>query len=288
MAKRSKAGTPSNSGRLIIIGGHEDMSGDLAVLREVASHAKSASLLVMTLASDESAEQWKKHRTVFSDLGVKKVEHFDLDGRADAEPEKKLALINRAEVFFFAGGDQLRITSKFGGSPFCDAVRDRYLAGATIAGTSAGASVLSETMLVDGPGDNSHRVGDTLRMAPGLGLLEGVIVDQHFAERARVGRLIGAVTQNPRLLGIGIDENTAVVLHKMQFTVIGDGAVYVIDASHMNYTNVSETKPDVTLAAHNVKLDLLTRGDVYDLDRRLAFCVERRTLAAGKGDGQQT
>jgi cyanophycinase len=285
MAKRSKTGTPETAGHLVIIGGHEDKERECTILSEVAGRARSGTLLVMTLASDEGMEQWKLYQRVFSGLGLKKVEHFDLDGRGDADAERKMAMIQRASVYFFTGGDQLRITSKFGGTEFCDALRRRFTAGATVAGTSAGASVLSETMLVSGPGDNSHRVGDTLRMAPGLGLLEGIIIDQHFAERGRIGRLIGAVTQNPRLLGIGIDEDTAVVLHKMVFSVIGAGAVYVVDASHMNYSNVSETKPDATLAAHNIKLDLLGGGDTYDLDRRAAFSWERRAIAAGKRDG---
>jgi len=156
-----------------------------------------------------------------------------------------------------------------------------------VAGTSAGASVVSETMMVSGPGDNSHRVGDALRMAPGLGLLQEIIIDQHFAERGRIGRLIGAVAQNPRLLGVGIDENTAIVLQDGHFSVIGAGAVYVVDGAKMSYTNVSETKPEVTLAAHGLKLDLLSSGDHYELESRVASCpAQRRTSASGSGDGQ--
>src|SRR5206468_3922929 len=102
--------------------------------------------------------------------------------------------------------------------------------GLPIAGTSAGASVMSETMLVSGPSDDSHRVDDALRMAPGLGLMHDLIIDQHFAQRGRLSRLLGAVAQNPRLLGVGIDENTAIVAREGKgFEVIGDGAVYVIN-----------------------------------------------------------
>lgn len=284
--KRSKTETPQNAGTIVIIGGHEDKEHERVILNEVAGRAKQGCLLLMTLASDEDMQQCKEYQRIFSDLGVKKIEHFQLDGRAGADVEKKTSTINRASVYFFTGGDQLRITSKFGGTEYCEVLRCRHAAGATVVGTSAGASVLSETMLVSGPGDNSHRVGDTLRMAPGLALLQGIIIDEHFAERGRIGRLIGSVTQNPRLLGIGIDENTAVIVRPREFTVIGAGAVYVVDASHMNYSNVSETKPDVTLAAHNLKLDLLGSGDTYDLEQRRALCVERRTRAAGKADGQ--
>ena len=283
MAKRSKTGA---QGELVIIGAHEDKECCRTMLGEVAARAKSGMLLVMTLTSEEGMAQWKSYQRAFSDLGVKKVEHFELDSRPDSDVQRRMALVERASLYFFAGGDQLRITSKFGGTEFCEVLRKRHTAGAAIAGTSSGASVLSETMLVSGPGDDSHRVGDTLRMAPGIGLLDGIIIDQHFAERGRLGRLIGAVTQNPRLLGMGVDENTAVVMHKTEFVVTGAGAVYMVDASHMNYSNVSESKPDVTLAAHNIKLDLLGDGDTYDLERRLAFCAERRSIAAGKGDGQ--
>jgi cyanophycinase len=144
-----------------------------------------------------------------------------------------------------------------------------YEAGGVIAGTSAGASVMGETMMTSGKADASYRIGTSIRMAPGLGLAGGMIIDQHFAERGRIGRLLGATAHNPRNLGIGIDEDTAVVLQADRFAVLGSGAVYVLDAHETSGNNISEADEDSPLSLFNVKLHLLVRGDSFDLLRKL-------------------
>jgi cyanophycinase len=136
-----------------------------------------------------------------------------------------------------------------------------------VAGTSAGASVMSETMLVGGASSATHRIGD-LHMAPGLGLVRDAIIDQHFAERGRFGRLIGAVAHNPRVLGIGIDEDTAAIVEDRLFRVIGSGAVYVVDGASVTYCNLAEAKPDRVLAMHGMTVHVLGTGDRYDLAKR--------------------
>jgi cyanophycinase len=147
-------------------------------------------------------------------------------------------------------------------------IREIYEAGGVIAGTSAGASAMSDTMLVRGSGDESYRIGD-VDMAPGLGLLPNVIIDQHFAERGRMGRLLGAVAQNPRVLGIGIDENTAIVVEdEASFSVLGAGAVYVVDGSGITYSNIVEEKNDRPLSLYDVRLHVLSSGDNFDLRER--------------------
>lgn len=174
-----------------------------------------------------------------------------------------------ASGVFFTGGDQLRIASQIGDTPIERAVLDLHLRGGLIAGTSAGASVMSETMLVKGSGAESHRIGD-LHMAPGLGLIRDVIIDQHFAERGRIGRLLGAVAQNPRLLGIGIDEDTAIIVEGRRFHVVGDGAVTVVDGTCVTHSNIAEARPELTLSMHDVRLHMLSAGDRFDLDLRRA------------------
>jgi cyanophycinase len=188
-----------------------------------------------------------------------------------------------ATVIFFAGGDQLKITSRFGGTPTCETVRKLYAGGATIAGTSSGAAVMSETMLIEGEGDESNTSGKSVRMAPGLGFIPGVIIDQHFAERGRIGRLLGAVAQNPRLLGLGIDENTAVLFDgDRQFRVLGSGAVYVVDGRNATYTNITEDAADSS-SIHGLIIHVLTTEDRFDLRTRLpAAPPEERKKAALK------
>ena len=264
--------TNSSSGELIIIGGHEDKGQDPEILKLVAERAEKGMLLVATLASSVAMEMWQEYRKTFQKLGVKKIEHLDLETRADSADDRRAEQVKQAKVIFFTGGDQLRITSSFGGTRLCELMRERHAQGMTIAGTSAGASVMSETMLVSGPGDQSHKAGDALRMAPGLALSSEFVIDQHFAERGRLSRLLVAVAQNPRLLGVGIDENTAIVARNgFGFEVIGKGAVYVINGQSIAYSNLSESAPDATISVHGVKLDVLSRGDRFDMEKRVAL-----------------
>ena len=253
---------------LVIIGGHEDKEGDRAILREVAERAGSGALVVATVASEVPDELWNDYAPLFRKLGVRDVRRLDVRSREDAVREANTRVFDGATAVFFTGGDQLKITSQIGDTPVFRCIRELFDRGGTICGTSAGASVMSGTMLVSGPGDESNKIGGSLRMAPGIGLLEDVIVDQHFAERGRIGRLIAAVAQNPRLLGVGIDENTAVVVRRGRFRVLGAGAVYVVDGRGTTYTNLTAEAQDRTLAVFDVKLHVLSDGDVYNLGRR--------------------
>jgi len=255
-------------GRLILIGGAEDRENEMAILKEVVSDAHSGRIAVVTAASSQPAELWSMYRRIFEKLGAREVVHVDIQQRNDAYAQKNIELLSGVKVIFFTGGDQVRITSNLGGSPMCDSIRNAYVAGATLAGTSAGTSCMSETMIVGGPGEESHKVGSVLFMAPGLGIMTGVIVDQHFAERGRVGRLLGAVAQNPRILGIGIDEDTAIVVKSGRFRVFGAGAVYVIDAISESYTNLSETGRDRVMSLFDVRLHIMSTGDTFDLATR--------------------
>jgi cyanophycinase len=130
--------------------------------------------------------------------------------------------------------------------------------------------MMCETMLVRGDQEQSARLGASLVMAPGLGFLRNAIVDQHFAQRGRIGRLLGAVAHNARVLGIGIDENTATVFENNHFDVIGDNAVYVVDGSSASYTNIAELEEDHALSLFDVRLNVLSHGDRFYLDKRCA------------------
>jgi cyanophycinase len=176
--------------------------------------------------------------------------------------------ITSASGVFFTGGDQLRITSILGGTKTFNALHQVNIKGAAIIGTSAGASVMSNTMIVDGNSNDPARKC-TLKMAPGLGLLEEAIIDQHFDQRGRIGRLLCGVAENPHMLGIGIDEDTAIrVYPDAHFEVLGTNAVTVIDGRSIESSNVSELKPDEILAISNVTLHVLPGGYGYDMDKR--------------------
>jgi len=180
-------------------------------------------------------------------------------------------LLERASTVFMTGGDQLRITSQIGDSPVYQTLMKLHNRGSLIVGTSAGASAMSETMLVGGDNDDSPLVSGP-EMAPGLALMTGVIIDSHFAERGRLGRLLGAVALNPRNIGIGIDEDTAIIVEEnSSFRVLGSGAVYMVDGSDVSYSNLSEKEKNDTLSVTDVKLHMLVDGDGFDLRERRPY-----------------
>ncbi len=256
-----------SAGPLIIIGGHEDKEDRKVILSEVARRLKGGKLVVATVASHEPEGYFDAYKAAFGALGVNDLVEFYVQERSETLAEDALVCLENAAGVFFTGGDQLRISSQIGDTPVERRVREIHAQGGVIAGTSAGASVMSETMLVRGSSAESHRIGD-LHMAPGLGLLRNAIIDQHFAERGRIGRLLGAVAQNPRVLGIGLDENTAAVIEGSAFKVLGSGAVYVVDGADVTHSNVAEARPERALSMYDVRMHVLGAGDGFDLTER--------------------
>jgi cyanophycinase len=257
-------------GRLIIIGGHEEKQGEQAILKAVAQRARgdSGRLVIVTVASNQPEELGQEYRALFRKLGVNHVDVVDIRTRDEAGDEKLVQKVADAKVVFFTGGDQLRITSQIGDSPLFRCMQQIYHRGATIAGTSAGAAAMPETMLIAGPSDKSNRIS-ALDMAPGLGFLSGVVIDSHFAERGRMGRLLGAVAQNPRNIGLGIDEDTAIVVRgEERFEVLGSGAVYVVDGMDISYSSLSEQHPEGVVSIYDVRVHVLGHENVYDLQAR--------------------
>ena len=254
-------------GTLIIIGGHEAKEGDREILREVAGHVQGNRLVIATVASHQPEGYFESYQEGFKDLGVGELVELYVEERTEASQADKLKLFDDAQGVFFSGGDQLRITSQIGDTPLEACIREVYEAGGVIAGTSAGASVMCETMLVQGSSRSSYRLGD-LRMAPGLGLMRDAIIDQHFAERGRFGRLLGAVAHNPRVLGIGVDEDTAMVVENGAFSVIGSGAVYVVNGEEVSHSNIAEERRDRPLSMFGVRMHVLSSGDSFDLETR--------------------
>jgi cyanophycinase len=253
---------------LIAVGGHEDKTGDKRILARIVESLPVKKVVVATLASSEAGEMWRDYQSAFSDLGVQSI-HLKIEGRMDALDDPRLELLEGAGGLFFTGGDQVAITTKMGGTVLCERMHQLHQAGKlVVAGTSAGASVLTETMVVSGTDERSHRTASALLMAPGLGFLPGIVIDQHFAERGRIARLLGIVAQNPRTLGVGIDENTAIVVQGDQFEVVGEGAVYVIDGRPITHTNMSEQHAEKTMSVFNVRLHLLSEGDCFHLEER--------------------
>ena len=261
------------NGNLIIIGGAEDKKGRKEILKKVCDciNKQEDMLLVATIATEYPKEAAEKYKKVFRELKVNNVKILNIENRKDAFKEENVKLIKKASLIFFTGGDQLRITSLIGGTSIYEALKEAHSNGIYIVGTSAGASVMSDTMIVEGEDEDSPRKC-TLKMAPGFGLIKDVIIDQHFAQRGRIGRLLTGIAQNPEVLGIGIDENTAIIVNKDGIIkVIGEGAVYFIDGSKITYSNVSESKSDEILSMNNVIVHVLTNNNKFDFLKKSPF-----------------
>lgn len=256
-------------GRLIAIGGGEDKEKDCRILKEFVRLAggETARIAVMTTATDHPEETGAEYKRVFKRLGAKHVEAIDVSHRADAMKPESIEAAKRATGIFFTGGDQLHITSLMGGTDLQRAVIEAYENDTIVAGTSAGAAMMGNSMILSGTSDENPRFGCVV-MAPGTDLIGGCIVDTHFSQRGRHGRLLTAVAHHPQDIGFGIDEDTAMIVDKNQFRVIGAGAVTVIDAATMTYTDVPYVKKGESIALADVKLHVLSDGHKFDLKNR--------------------
>ncbi len=257
------------AGTLFIIGGAEDKHEAKIILRSLAERIGSGKLVISTLATDYGDEAWEVYRRLFYSMGVKNIVRLGVNHRDETTKDPRLETLADAKSVFFTGGDQLKITTRVGGTALSERIEEIYVRGGIIAGTSAGATALGEMMLVGSPGAGVNRVGDTLRMTPGLGLAKNMIIDQHFSERGRIRRLLGAVAQNPRMLGVGIDEDTAVILESDgTLHTLGSGAVYIVDGHNLTYTNISQASFGRALSVFDLKLHVLSGGDRFDTRSR--------------------
>ena len=256
-------------GQLVIIGGAEDKEGECQILREFVRRAGGlqSRIIVMTVATELPREVGENYIRVFERLGVENVRIVDTVDRDDASAPSVLEAIQKATGVFFTGGDQARITSLLKGTEIDAALHRRYQEGIVVGGTSAGASMMSEAMIVEGDAETHPRV-EIVDMGSGMSFLPNVVIDQHFAQRGRLGRLLAAVAHKPNLLGIGIDENTAVIVNDHKFEVIGEGAVTVVDLSTVTHSNVEVTLRDEAIALCGITLHVLPSGYGFDLNSR--------------------
>jgi len=256
-------------GKLMIIGGGEDKKDECEILKEVVeiSGGENSKIIIITTATEKPEEVGQTYSDIFKKIGAKEVDILDISKREDANTKATNDKLKNATCVFFTGGDQLRITSILGGSGIDDMLKRLNREGLVIAGTSAGASVMSKTMIIEGESEDAPRKC-TINMAPGLGLLKDVIIDQHFAQRGRIGRLLAAVAENPNNLGVGIDEDTAIIVEGKYFKVIGSNAVTVVDGHNLTHTNVSELSPNEILALTNIIVHILPSGYGFNIETR--------------------
>jgi cyanophycinase len=268
--------TNHNYGPLVIIGGAEDKTEECKILRVFVRLAGGdhARIVVMTVASRRPVEVGARYVKVFKRLGAKEAQPLDISSREDASAPTALEQIEKATGVFFTGGDQDRIVKLLGGTKMDALLHERHREGLVLGGTSAGASMMSSTMIVgDVLMEATPRMG-MVELRPGMEFIPGVVIDQHFEERGRLKRLLSAVAQYPHHLGVGINEDTAIVVKNNEFDVIGEGTVTVIDMGDLTHTNLPEIKKNEILALCGVKLHVLPVGYRFDLRNRTPIIEE--------------
>lgn len=258
-------------GWIIPIGGGEKKVRSSTILnRFVELCGKSAARIAIIPTASRLDDAGERYDAVFRELGVQQIDIVNLESRDDCEDADRLVLLEQATGIFFTGGNQLRLATITGGTRASGVIRHGNARGVHVAGTSAGAAFVCEHMIAFGKGGPTPK-GGMATLSPGLGLTNRVIIDQHFRERDRHGRLLTALAYNPFATGIGVDENTAAFIGPDDvIEVLGTGALTVLDVSDLEYSSMAAAKQGKPVSLIGVKLHILIAGDRYDLTTHIA------------------
>lgn len=252
-------------GYIIPIGGRESKLANPRVLEKFVqlSGGVNAYIAIIPTAS-ELPDTGETYVNLFKNLGVKHAFSLEIDKRADASREDYLEHLKNATGIFMTGGNQLLLSTTLGGTPVAQLIRRRNAAGVHVAGTSAGAAFIPEHMIAGGQPGLMPR-GSMVVLAPGLGLTNKILVDQHFSQRDRLGRLLTALSYNPFITGIGIDEDTAAFLNAdCVIEVVGSGMLTIVDMSHLSYSSVHKAGPNEPISLAGIRMHTLVDGARYD------------------------
>lgn len=270
-------------GTLIPIGGNEDKGIDAnemytlefideGILYHVVEEAGGvdASIVIIPTASSIPVEVGQSYLDAFTTLGCKNLSVLDIRSKEDSEKEESIELIKAANCIMFSGGDQSKITDKIGGTTIHEILKERYFneAGFVIAGTSAGAMAMANEMIAGGSATEAFLKG-AVTMYKGLGLIPELIVDTHFIRRGRFGRQSEAVAKFPNLTGIGLAEDTGMIIKNgNDCTVIGSGMTIIFDGSTLTHNNEKILEEGTPMTMANLRVHVLSNGDRYDIKNR--------------------
>ncbi len=263
-------------GYIVPIGGAEDKEGTTDILRhflEVSGGARARIVIIPTASSLE--DTGRRYEKLFRKLGADEAKSLPIASRDEASKPEWLDYLEKATGIFVTGGNQLRLTTILGGTPVAKAIRRANARGVTVGGTSAGAAILSEHMIAYGAEGNTPHAG-AVTLVPGFGLTNRVMIDQHFRQRDRLGRLLTALAYNPFAVGVGLDEDTAAFIdHGKVLTVVGAGAITIVDASELEHSSIADVKEGKPVTMTNVRLHILVSGCTFDLNSHKASAKAR-------------
>lgn len=272
-------------GKLVIVGGAEDKGedkqrydSDIAVddyyengiLRRIVDESvkkEKSRIEILTTASLEAEELGNDYKKAFARLDANNSDIMNITTREEAYDEKFLKRLKAADIVMVTGGDQMRLTSILGGTPFLSMLHDKYEKEDFVyAGSSAGAASASNNMVFQGTTEASLFKGK-VRVTSGLGFINNVIIDTHFVTRGRIGRLLQIIVGNPRLLGIGLEENAALLIHNNKMEAIGPGMVIIVDGRCIKDSNFNDIDDGEAISIENVVLHVMSKYDIYDLKK---------------------
>jgi len=260
--------TVAPKGLVVAVGGNEDKGHDLFVLRKIIALNKNRPTLieVITTASEAPEKTGEMYRQAFDKIGNITVQFMHIRTREQAEDKQYIQRLKKSHIIFFAGGDQLRITSTLGGTIFLKTILNKYYSeDCIVAGTSAGATAMSQTMIYDGESSEALTKG-SVKVTGGIGLIQNVVIDSHFIKRGRFSRLMEIITSNPGHIGIGLGEDTGIIIRKgWLIEAIGNNLVVVFDGKRIRYSNISSIKSGEAIAVENMHVHTLVNGYGYDL-----------------------
>jgi cyanophycinase len=259
-------------GILIPIGGHEDKEGRKDILSRVLDETrrKDPIIEVITVATNVPGEVVDGYRDAFRALGIREVGEIYIEERDEANKDEFLHRIKRCDGVYFSGGNQLKLTTLLGGSEFLKILKDRYCNDRdfVIAGTSAGAAAMSNTMIVSG-GSEDALIKGKLQLTSGLDFITNVFIDTHVTERGRFGRLMHTVASNPSVLGLGLGEDTGAIIYDgKELEIIGSGLAIIVDGNEMKYTNLTDIADGDPISIEGMKVHVLAKGKRFLLEER--------------------
>jgi cyanophycinase len=268
----TSSSSQSTKNAILVIGGAEDKVHGKEILQTFWQRSGGINALIgiVPCASREPALIGERYSRLFIEMGAKEVEVLDIRDRPGAEDAAYLDFVENCTGIFLTGGDQLRLCGLLADTPLMNRIVARaQRREISLAGTSAGAAIMGHHMISGGSSAECPNRA-LVDMTVGLDIIPGVLVDQHFYNRNRLARLLSAVCAHPELLGIGIDEDTCAMFESDgMIQVIGKGAVTIIDARSMSYSNQAQAIGNQPLSLHNLKLHVLSYGDRYDRQRHL-------------------
>lgn len=277
----SRVNPGEQRGYIIPVGGAEAKVNNPSILKRFARLAGGRDARIGIIPTASLAEDTgRRYEEYFKELKVESAEAFNFEERADCDDAEQLERLSECTGVFMTGGNQLRLSTHLGGTAVAKKLRVLSAAGVPIAGTSAGAAFLCEHMIAHGDEGGSPRAG-SVTMAPGLGLTNRVVIDQHFRQRDRLGRLLTALAYNPFAVGLGLDEDTAAfIAPDSSIEVVGSGSITVIDPSGIEFSSMDLASRNDPVCLLGVKLHILIEGATYNLHTREASAG---AVATGKG-----